>query len=212
MLAISMSFGKTCYDHSMTPLVFTNEIAGGLSLAAFAMWMAVEYWLVTRDRGQVHERQDQGSKRVLLLSCWFALLLCITLAILVRSARLPGNPWIPLLLGNACILLGVWLRVWSVRTLGRFFRRTVMVQGAHRVIQEGPYAYIRHPSYSGFLLSAFGVGLLFGNWLALVVLFIIVFLAFLQRIAVEEGVLSRELGEPYQSYIKRSKRLIPFLY
>jgi protein-S-isoprenylcysteine O-methyltransferase Ste14 len=34
----------------------------------------------------------------------------------------------------------------------------------------------------------------------------------LQRIAVEEGVLARELGAPYQEYMKRTKRLIPFFY
>jgi protein-S-isoprenylcysteine O-methyltransferase Ste14 len=110
------------------------------------------------------------------------------------------------------MLLGTWLRIWSVRTLGRFFRRTVMVQGVHRVIQEGPYRLVRHPSYTGFLVSTFGFALAFGNWLALIVLFSIVFLAFLQRIAVEESVLARELGEPYQAYMKQTKRLIPYFY
>jgi protein-S-isoprenylcysteine O-methyltransferase Ste14 len=196
----------------MLPLIFTDKVAGGLSLAAYAVWMSVEYWLIVRERGQVHDRQDQGSKRVLILACWIALLLCVTLAIVVRSATFPGNPWIPVAIGVVMVLFGAWLRVWSVRTLGRFFRRTVMVQGAHRVIQEGPYKYIRHPSYTGFLLSAVGIGLLFGNWLGLIVLTVIVFLAFLQRIVLEEAVLARELGEPYQTYMKRSSRLIPFIY
>lgn len=207
-----MPFGKKWYDLNMLPFVFTNEFAGGLSLGAYVLWMGVEYWLVVRDQGQVHDRQDQGSKRVLILACWIAFMLCVALSILVRSAQLEMDPWIPIGVGVICILLGLWLRVWAVRTLGRFFRRTVMVQGAHRVVQEGPYRFIRHPSYTGFLLSGIGIGLIFGNWLGLVVLFMIVFLAFLQRIAVEEGVMLRELGEPYQAYMKRTKRLVPFLY
>lgn len=196
----------------MVPFVFADKTAGTLSLAAYVLWLGVEYWLIVRDRGLAHERQDQGSKRVLVIACWLALALCITLAVVVRSAAFPGNPWIPVVLGIMFILLGIWLRIWSVKTLGRFFRRTVMVQGAHRVIQEGPYKYIRHPSYTGFLISAFGLGLMFGNWLGLLVLFAIIFLAFLQRIAVEEGVLARELGAPYQEYMQHTKRLIPFIY
>lgn len=196
----------------MLPLVFIDPIAGAVSGAAFAVWMGTEYWLVLRERGQVHDRQDQGSKRVLVFSCWLALALGLTIACGVRSATLPGNPWIWVTFGSVLMLLGLWLRVWSVRTLGRFFRRTVMVQGVHRVIQEGPYRLVRHPSYTGFLVSTFGFGLAFGNWLALIVQFSIVFLAFLQRIAVEESVLARELGEPYQAYMRHSKRLIPYFY
>jgi len=196
----------------MLPLVFTDRVAGSISLAAFMVWMGVEYWLVVRERGQAHDRQDQGSKRILVISCWLALVLELALALVVRRAALPGDPWIWVTVGCSFMLAGTWLRWWAVRTLGRFFRRTVMVQGAHRVIQEGPYRTVRHPSYSGFLVSTFGFGLVFGNWLALLVMFAIVFLAFLQRIAVEEGVLSRELGEPYIAYMRGTKRLIPYLY
>jgi protein-S-isoprenylcysteine O-methyltransferase Ste14 len=196
----------------MLPFVFRDEIAAGLSLGAFFLWLCVEYWLVVRDRGHVHARQDHGSKRVLIISCWAALALGITLSLVVPSASFKTHPWTPVGLGVTLMVFGVSLRLWSVRVLGRFFRRTVMVQGVHRVIQDGPYRFVRHPSYTGFLLASMGLSLVLANWLALVVQFAIVFLAFLQRIAVEEGVLSAELGEPYQSYMKRTKRLIPFMY
>jgi protein-S-isoprenylcysteine O-methyltransferase Ste14 len=196
----------------MVPLIFTDRSVGLMSLAAVAVWMGVEYWLAVRDRGHVHERQDQGSIRVLAISCSLAWILCWVIAFRVPSTALPGDPWYWVIAGSIIILLGVWLRVWSVRTLGRFFRRTVMVQGAHRVIEDGPYRYLRHPSYTGFLLSTLGLGFVLGNWLGLVVMLIIVFLAFQQRILVEEAVLSRELGESYQAFMKRTKRLIPFVY
>ncbi|HKC18217.1 MAG TPA: isoprenylcysteine carboxylmethyltransferase family protein, partial [Candidatus Dormibacteraeota bacterium] len=74
----------------------------------------------------------------------------------------------------------------------------------------GLYRYVRHPSYSGSLLTVLGVLLCSTNWLALAC-FVLALPGFLYRIRVEEGALLTALGEPYRDYMARTKRLVPFL-
>ena len=62
---------------------------------------------------------------------------------------------------------GVAFRLWAVLSLGRFFRVAVTTQDDHRLIERGPYRRLRHPSYTGALVTLFGFGLTIGNWLSL---------------------------------------------
>jgi protein-S-isoprenylcysteine O-methyltransferase len=59
--------------------------------------------------------------------------------------------------GVALLLLGLLLRWWSIIHLGRFFTVDVVIATDHRVVDSGPYRFIRHPSYSGVLLIIAGV-------------------------------------------------------
>ena len=121
-------------------------------------------------------------------------------------------PATALIIGTALMIAGLVLRVWSVLTLGRFFRSTVTIQESHLVIQHGVYKYIRHPSYLGVLILVTGLGIASNSLFSLVGTDLIIFVGMQYRIAVEEQVLSSELGRDYQAYISRTKRLIPFFY
>ena len=68
------------------------------------------------------------------------------------SSQAPASP------GSASCL-----RVWSVLTLGRFFRLTVSAHADHELVGRGPYRAVRHPSYAGTTLIASGVGLALGT-------------------------------------------------
>jgi protein-S-isoprenylcysteine O-methyltransferase len=107
---------------------------------------------------------------------------------------------------------GIALRWWAIIHLGRFFTVNVAIAADHRVVDDGPYRFVRHPSYTGALMSFVGLGLTTGNWLAAVVLVVPISVAFLRRITIEERVLAAALGEPYRAYAARTKRLVPFLY
>jgi protein-S-isoprenylcysteine O-methyltransferase Ste14 len=71
---------------------------------------------------------------------------------------------------------------------------------------------VRHPSYTGLLLIALGFGLGVGNWLSLAICALIPLVGLLPRIAVEEAELARVLGDPYCSYQKATRRLVPGLW
>jgi protein-S-isoprenylcysteine O-methyltransferase Ste14 len=75
----------------------------------------------------------------------------------------------------------------------------------------GPFRFIRHPRYAGFLLRKLAWPLLlasvigwalFALWLALVI----------RRIRLEEDHMIRIFGNDYQAYTRRSARLFPALY
>ncbi|KAF8803362.1 hypothetical protein BYT27DRAFT_7226027 [Phlegmacium glaucopus] len=59
-------------------------------------------------------------------------------------------------IGAALIAGGMMLRMRTFRELGRFFRYDISIQKDHELIISGPYAYVRHPSYTGLLLANIG--------------------------------------------------------
>lgn len=128
------------------------------------------------------------------------------------GARLPGPGWLPVVVGLALMVAGMAFRAWSVRTLGRFFTVTVDVADDQRVVDTGPYAAVRHPSYTGMLVVYLGIGAALDSWLSLVAAPIPLLLAILTRIRHEERTLRDGLGPAYAEYAGRTKRLVPFVW
>ncbi len=116
--------------------------------------------------------------------------------------------WIGLIL----FWCGISLRLWSFRTLGRYFTYTVQTSADQPVITDGPYRVIRHPSYAGLLLLMMGVGLLIGNWWSFLCLTVVIAGGLVFRIRVEERALMQNLGHDYRSYAATHKRLLPFVW
>jgi protein-S-isoprenylcysteine O-methyltransferase Ste14 len=116
------------------------------------------------------------------------------------------------LLGLCLFVAGLALRWFAIGYLGKFFTVDVAIHSGQRVIETGPYRFIRHPSYTGALLAFIGLGFSIGNWWSLAIFTLPTLLAFLVRIHVEEDVLAEAMGEQYRSYQQRTKRLVPFLY
>jgi protein-S-isoprenylcysteine O-methyltransferase len=154
--------------------------------------------------------QDKGSLRIL----WLMILAGVSLAIF-STHWLPGlgfpDTGVSYPIGVSLFFSGLLLRWFSIIYLGRFFTVNVAIAEDHRVIDTGPYRYVRHPSYTGALLAFIGYGICLSNFASLVILLLPVFAAFLNRIRIEESALSNALGA-YMQYCKRTKRLIPYLY
>lgn len=102
-------------------------------------------------------------------------------------------------------------RWYAVRTLGKYFTLQVAIQPGQTVVESGPYRLIRHPSYTGSLMSILGLGLVLSNWLSLIAVLLFTILGYSYRIWVEEMTLVNALGEPYRDYMKRTKRIVPFI-
>jgi len=113
-------------------------------------------------------------------------------------------------LGIVLALAGIALRWYAVLVLGRFFTTRIMTTPDQPVVQKGPYRLVRHPSYSGLLLTALGLLLCSTNWLSLAC-FVIAVPGFAYRIRVEEGALTAALGDAYRVYMRHTKRLVPFV-
>ncbi|MGH9008056.1 MAG: methyltransferase family protein [Acidimicrobiales bacterium] len=131
------------------------------------------------------------------------------IAFRATSLAIPGPGRGYVAVGVALMWLGIGLRQWSVRTLGRFFTFQLTVRIGQRVVDGGPYRVLRHPSYSGLLLTSLGAGIALGNWVTLALLTIPYALAMARRIGIEEAMLRQGLGEDYERYASGRKRLIP---
>jgi protein-S-isoprenylcysteine O-methyltransferase Ste14 len=124
--------------------------------------------------------------------------------------RLPHPGWIAT--GTALFIIGFALRVWSIRTLGRFFTMELGIRKDHALVEKGPYRLIRHPSYTGYLLMLIGIGVAYRSWLAFGIPVGLTIGFLVLRIRQEERLLTQTLGSEYNEYRKRTFRLIPYLF
>ena len=190
----------------MRPLVYDTGPLRVVFYATMAVWVVRETVLQQRAPGG---GRDPSYYAMIVGSAGG-----VGLAILFASVhdRLPGPRWVPAVLGVALMWTGFVLRAWAIRALGRFFTVTVGVEEGHTVVDTGPYSHIRHPSYTGMLLFFVGLGIALDSWLSLAAATLLSLAGMVIRIAYEEKVLRRELGDPYISYSKRTSRLIPKLW
>lgn len=194
----------------MGPLVLHDTLAAILVWGSYAAWFAIESALRTRMRGEGRESRDVTALLVMLS---FPVSMAVG-ALVANShpAPIAGAAWWPVIAGLVLVWLGVALRVWSILTLGRFFKLTVVIQDDHRVIDRGPYRLLRHPSYTGALVIAAGFGLAEGDFVSLAIVVLGVLVPLLIRIRVEERTLLAELGDAYADYARRTARLVPGVY
>ncbi|HLV97676.1 MAG TPA: isoprenylcysteine carboxylmethyltransferase family protein [Ktedonobacterales bacterium] len=200
----------------MLPLIYVNEEAAALFVFACLIWLIPEMIGMVKQMAKVSRKaasvQDRGSLGILIGLQWAGIALNFSLAALVPGAALPGPPMALLLVGVACMLLGVALRWYAIWTLGRYFTRDVAVSADQQVVQRGPYRAIRHPAYSGTFLTMLGLGLALTNWASLAALLTCVFLGHLYRVSVEEKALVDTLGQSYIAYMQRTRRFIPLVF
>jgi protein-S-isoprenylcysteine O-methyltransferase Ste14 len=123
-------------------------------------------------------------------------------------AFLPRTLWMQVA-GLVLILAALVLRIWARQHIRGLYSGHVQVQAGHRLIQSGPYRYVRHPGYSGFLLMALGVAAGYSSWIGLAALVILLLPGLAYRMRVEERLLTEQFGEAYREYARSTKMLIP---
>ena len=114
--------------------------------------------------------------------------------------------------GIGWMILGMTIRHISIQTLGRFFTAHLKVDEGRRLIREGIYRKLRHPSYFGMIFSFIGLPLAFSSLIGIVCMILIGIPAILLRINLEETFLVTEFKDEYLEYRKTSYKLIPFVY
>jgi protein-S-isoprenylcysteine O-methyltransferase Ste14 len=177
----------------------------------FYLWVGSEMYLGWRSRlttGAV--ARDAGSRFFLISSIWLGIAIGIGLAAAVPAVAFTSGRQPLFYIGIALMLFGMALRWYSIRVLGKSFTYTVATRQDQQVVEAGPYRWIRHPSYTGALLTVLGVLVCMTNPLAFLGI-VPTLIGYSYRIHVEERALVENLGDPYRSYMKRTKRLLPFL-
>jgi len=114
--------------------------------------------------------------------------------------------------GLVMILSGIVLLSWARRTIKGQFSGHLQIQKSHQLVQSGPYRYLRHPGYLGYLLLAMGLGIGYSSLVACIATFVLLLPGLVYRIKVEEGLLFAEFGDSFLQYAALRKRLIPGIW
>jgi protein-S-isoprenylcysteine O-methyltransferase Ste14 len=114
-------------------------------------------------------------------------------------------------IGLSLTIVGLLFSVWARFAIGRNWSPMIDMKVDHRLIDHGPYAVVRHPIYSGFMLATFGTALAFGEWSGLLAVALIVG-AWGYKARLEERAMCEQFGSEYERYRRRVKGLVPFLW
>lgn len=113
------------------------------------------------------------------------------------------------LAGVVVSVAGVALSLWAIVTLGRHYDLVLEVHAGHELVRDGPFAWVRHPVYTGLALHFIGACLATGSVLLMAGTLIVTFPAFYARARAEERLLSREFGAEYERYVHTVPMLVP---
>lgn len=108
--------------------------------------------------------------------------------------------------------IGLVFRSWAYLTLGKFFTMHLETKSEQTVIENGPYQYLRHPSYTGAFMTYIFTPLFLESYYSAILSAVLLFWAFYRRITLEEKMMLNHLGEPYQKFCENRARLIPFVW
>jgi protein-S-isoprenylcysteine O-methyltransferase Ste14 len=166
----------------------------------------------TLNSGEDAQKHDRGSKLVVIVAANLAVVLGFVTAIAFPAFSF-GERWKAVFIAGIAVWVGGTLFRWyAIRALGRFFTYDVAISKNQYVVSSGPYRWLRHPSYFGSLLAEVGFGMTLTNSLAILVPPLCLGIAYAYRIRIEERALLQGLGQPYRDYMRRTWRLIPFLF
>lgn len=190
---------------------FPNRSVAFSFVIVFFLWAASEVANTVGSRlvrsRTSRQRNDRGSYWIILLVVWGSL----TVSVWTRTLNLGVFHNRLQYLGLGLITIGIALREWAVLSLGRFFTVTVTVASDHRLIKRGPYRWLRHPAYSGNILTLVGMPLALGTWVGSVLVVVLSAVGYLYRIRIEEQALLEVFGDDYRAYKRQTWRLFPGL-
>jgi protein-S-isoprenylcysteine O-methyltransferase Ste14 len=194
----------------VSPLPYTQFGATVAFCVILGISVLLEWRVRLRSRlNRQGTRSDRGSQVVVVASLYVGLVGGLVLAGTVHRAAFVVARWPVFIVGLILMIAGIAIRQWAILVLGHFFTVEVRVHAGQSVVERGPYRWVRHPSYTGIVLTFVGVGLAVGNWAALAVLTLVPTAGLVVRIHVEESALLDSLGEPYRRFATSRSRLFP---
>ena len=183
-----------------------------LHILTYAIWMVSEVYLnrFARSGNIAKEKKDNGSESILWITAFIAIALGVMFC-MYTDFSIFQNPMLSQI-GLVVMLLGISFRFIAIRQLGKFFTVDVILHADHQLIQTGLYKKLRHPSYTGIMITLAGFGLSLNNYVSLVLVVSLFFVALQNRINIEEKALLQKFGMMYEQYSKTTWKLIPFVF
>ena len=107
---------------------------------------------------------------------------------------------------------GLVIRVWSMKTLNKYYTRVLVTAEDQKIIKKGPYKIIRHPGYLGTILVWSAAGLAMQNLIIFIAATGMILIAYFYRINNEEKMLFEQFGEKFTDYTIHTWRLLPLVW
>lgn len=174
--------------------------------------ISARYIKAARAGATIFQRREEGMALSLLIVVFYLAYVVVFIVYLINPQWLTGFQFdvpVPLRwLGAIPLLLGAKMMHSGLRHLGKSLTISISTRADHKLIDSGPYRYVRHPLYTAGMIQSIGLCLLMANWLVAVFAggfwVLIVF-----RTPMEEEKLSEQFGDQYREYAKRVGRFWP---
>jgi protein-S-isoprenylcysteine O-methyltransferase Ste14 len=174
----------------------------------FAIWVA---WGITSKR--TARRQSRQSRVAVLATLTLAFLFLLSSAVRIGPLGWRFLSDSTASAGIAVLLtaLGFGIAIWARLHLGGNWSPNVTIKQNHTLIQTGPYAFVRHPIYSGISMAAAGLVVLNGD-LGSLAAFALLLLRWRTKFRMEEDFMTQQFGDRYLEYKRNVKALVPYLW
>jgi protein-S-isoprenylcysteine O-methyltransferase Ste14 len=188
---------------------------GHVSLVEGALWVVwVNYWWYAA-RGGSGDIYAEPARQQLLRNGLLGVAFVLLFAQLPGSAPndqvlTPGGTAAGLA-GIVLTVLGLGFSVWARRHLANYWSGRIALKEGHRLVQSGPYGWVRHPIYTGVLIAIVGRAISMNTgatWIGAVLAAGV----YLSKVLGEERVLMQHFGEEYARYRADVKALVPGLW
>jgi isoprenylcysteine carboxyl methyltransferase (ICMT) family protein YpbQ len=111
-----------------------------------------------------------------------------------------------IVIGLSLIVIGVYLRITAIKTLGKYWSYNVRILANHEIIDRGIYHYIKHPAYLGNIFIL-GIFLICNLYASLLISFIFLSGFNYWRIRLENKLLKDLRYKKRENYIHTTKAI-----
>jgi protein-S-isoprenylcysteine O-methyltransferase len=197
-----------------TPFAFHWPLWAALCATYIWVFFAAEWNVHARTARTATHRSvaDGGTMRVMMVVMFVAQSLALVSAYLSIAQLDKHSGPLAFWVGLSLMMLASLLRRHCMGQLREHFTTEVRVVEGQTVVVTGAYRLLRHPSYTAAILMFLGLGLALTNWISIAILAVAAIVVYHHRLIVEESALAAGLGEPYRQFLRKRKRLIPYVY
>ena len=182
----------------------------GLLIAA--CWvLLVLYWNISATSTKPTAERQSWTGRLARVPVWLGYILFVVPGVHPFGIVVIRHTVIAAYLGVAICAAGLFAAIWSRKTLGDDWSRDVEFKQGHKLVEQGPYKFVRHPIYTSHLLMGLGTAITSGLLVAFMGL-LSFFIGFSIELKQEENLLLKHFPDEYPAYKARVKALIPFVF
>jgi protein-S-isoprenylcysteine O-methyltransferase Ste14 len=184
-------------------------------LLIICLWVALLlYWLASAFRTKRNSSNTWLSVgiRIIIIFVVFLFLRIPLLNHFVMNI-FPNSFYTNLFIGSIGVfifILGFVLLIWARIYLGNNWGEPMTVKVKPELVTKGPYAFIRHPIYAGFIIAMLGTTIVISTFY--LIPFVCLSAYFVYSLKIEEKDMLRQFSKEYKEYKKKTRALVPFIY